>query len=52
MKAPIILIKGNILVNEDKTECTILKRGKKGRENWRNVKKLGSLLGDKEHITV
>ena len=42
MKAPLILKKGNILVNEDKTEYTILKRGKKGTENWGNVKQLGS----------
>ena len=34
MKAPIIL-KGNILVNEDKTEYTILKKGEKETHNFR-----------------
>ena len=49
-----ILKKHNLLVNTDKTESTTLERqpGKKGREKevWRKVKKLGSLLGDKEDI--
>ena len=34
-----------------KTEHTSIERGKKGyEEEWRNVKKLGSLLGDDEDI--
>ena len=50
-----ILQKHNLLVNTDKTEHTTLERqqGKNGREKeeWRKVKKLGSLLGDQEDIT-
>ena len=49
-----ILKEYNLLVNTDKTENTILERypGKKGseKEQWRKVRKLGSLLGDKEDI--
>ena len=45
-----ILGKGNLLVNEEKTEHTTLKRGDRNTEMWRNVNKLGSLLGDKEDI--
>ena len=50
-KAKKILMKHNLIVNEDKTEVTTLKREKKGiEEKWRKVKKLGSLIGDKEDI--
>ena len=41
----------NLLVNEDKTEKTTIKRGDRIQETWRGVKKLGSLLGDSEDIT-
>ena len=34
-----------------KTEHTQVERGNKDTELWRNVKKLGSLLRDKEDIT-
>ena len=44
------LLKQNLKVNETKTEFTTLKRGNMNTENWRNVKKLGSLLGDSEDI--
>ena len=40
----------NLQVNEDKTEHITLKRGNRDTELWRNVRKLGSLLGDKEDI--
>ena len=41
----------NLKVNEDKTEHTVVKRGNCEEEKlWRNVRKLGSLLGDKEDI--
>ena len=50
-----ILLQDNLLVNTEKTENTTLERhpGKKGaeKEEWRKVKKLGSLLGDREDIT-
>ena len=39
---------GNLKVNLDKTEQTIIERGDKKTEKWRGVKKLGSLLGDTE----
>ena len=40
------LAEDNLKVNDDKTEETELVRHKtKGEEEWRNVKKLGSLLG-------
>ncbi len=49
-----ILLQDNLLVNTDKTENTTLERhpGKNGskKEEWRKVKKLGSLLGDREDI--
>ena len=46
-----ILMKHNLIINEDKTEETTLKREKERKdENWRKVKKLGSLLGDREDI--
>ena len=41
----------NLIVNEDKTEQTTVKRGTKEEESkWRNVIKLGSKLGDREDI--
>ena len=50
-KVPEILKKDNLLVNQDKTEITILKReDKKEKEKWRKVIKLGSMLGDTEDI--
>ena len=49
-----ILIQDNLLVNTDKTENTTLVRhpGKNGAEKelWRKVKKLGTLLGDREDM--
>ena len=49
-----ILLQQNLLVNNDKTENTTLERhpGKDSakKEDWRKVKKLGSLLGDREDI--
>ncbi len=43
------LAKVNLLVNKDKTEHTIIKRS--DNEHWRKIKKVGSLLGDKEDIS-
>ena len=41
----------NLIVNEDKTEVTSIKREKKKeQETWRQTKKLGSLLGDFEDM--
>lgn len=45
-----ILKEGNLKVNGDKTEQTIIQRGDKLTEHWRKVTKLGSLLGDQEDI--
>ena len=49
-----LLLQHNLLVNTDKTENTTLQRhsGKDAteKETWRQVKKLGSLLGDREDI--
>ena len=46
-----VLLEDNLIVNETKTEHTIIERGKeRNTEEWRNVKKLGSLLGDSEDI--
>ena len=45
-----ILLEDNLKSNTSKTEHTIIERGNNGTELWRNVKKLGSLLGDKEDI--
>ena len=49
-----ILLQHDLLVNTDKTENTTLERlpGKNAaeKESWRKVKKLGSLLGDREDI--
>ena len=48
-KAKEMLTKYNLVVNEDKTENTVVKRGKKAEEEaWRNVVKLGSKLDDRE----
>ena len=45
------LAKHGLLVNDDKTEHTMVKRGaSKETESWREVKKLGSLLGDHEDL--
>ena len=40
----------NLKVNATKTEYTTLKRGDRNTETWREVKKLGSMLGDREDI--
>ena len=50
-KEKTILTNKNLPVNEDKTENTTIK-GKeiKAEEEWRNVIKLGSKLGDWEDI--
>ena len=45
-----ILLKDNLKSNTLKTEHTQIERGNNDTELWRNVKKLGSLLGDKEDI--
>ena len=46
-----ILKENNLLVNDDKTENTVIKRGSKEEERgWRNTIKLGSKLGDREDI--
>ena len=51
-----ILGRSDLKVNEDKTEDTVLKRGKHDKKNkiknepWRDTIKLGSKLGDKEDI--
>ena len=47
----LVLKKYDLLVNNDKTEYTNIKReAKKEDETWRKVKKVGSLLGDEEDI--
>ena len=46
-----ILREDNLKVNEDKSEHTKIQRSERNRELWRNVKKLGSLLGNDEDIT-
>ena len=45
-----ILRQDNLKVNDDKTEHTTITRTERQQESWRNVKKLGSLLGDNEDI--
>ena len=45
-----ILESFGLLVNNGKTEKTILKRGERETELWRNVVKLGNCLGDIEDI--
>ena len=46
-----IMTSKNLLVNEEKTEYTTVKRGSKEEEReWRNVIKLGSKLVDWENI--
>ena len=51
-KAKPILQNHDLIVNEDKWEITKIKRGKTKEEEteWRNMKKLGSLLGDYEDM--
>ena len=50
-KAKEILTEYNLLINDEKTENTIVKRERKVEdEAWRNVIKLGSKLGDREDI--
>ena len=50
-EAKSILQQHQLKVNDDKTEHTRIKRGKsKEEESWRKVKKLGSLLGDREDM--
>ena len=50
LKAKESLATDNLLVNDAKTEHTTLIRTKKDEEEWRNVKKLGSLLGDTKDV--
>ena len=46
-----LLKKENLVLNDDKTEKTLLERETdKNKESWRMVKKLGSLLGDAEDV--
>ena len=45
-----ILASGNLQVNDTKTEVITLKRSNNDTEGWRKIKKLGSLLGDKENV--
>ena len=40
----------NLKINQDKTEQTEMERGNRNTESWRNIKKVGSLLGDSEDI--
>ncbi|MEE8289617.1 MAG: reverse transcriptase domain-containing protein [Nitrosomonadaceae bacterium] len=47
---PDILSNHNLIMNADKTELLILKRGNRDNEIWRQSKKVGSLLGDIEDI--
>ena len=50
-KANTILTNKNLLVNEDKTEnATIRRKEKEKEEEWRNIIKLGSKLGDWKDI--
>ena len=45
-----ILSSGSLQLNDTKTEVIYLKRNNNDTEGWRKIKKLGSLLGDKEDI--
>ena len=46
-----VLESWNLAMNTDKTDWTTLKRVKeKKNETWRNTKKLGTLLGDREEM--
>ena len=45
-----ILASGNLQVNDTKTEVITLKRSNNDTEGWQKIKKLCSLLGDKEDI--
>ena len=50
-KAKTLLTNKNLLVNEDKTENTTIKRKEiETEQEWRNAIKLGSKLGDREDI--
>ena len=50
-KAKEIMTSKNLLVSEEKTEYTTVKRGSKEEEReWRNLIKLGSKLGDRGDI--
>ena len=44
------LAKENLIMNDTKTEHTVIERSTREDENWRSVKKLGSLLGDSEDV--
>jgi hypothetical protein len=50
-KSKEILEVDNLKVNESKTKLTILKRDTEENEQWRETKKLGSLLVDNEDVT-
>jgi hypothetical protein len=49
-KAPSVLKEWDLVVNDEKTDLTTLKRDEKENENWRATKKLGTLLGDHEEL--
>ena len=40
----------NLLANDSKTEEVVIKRGSAAEERWKEVVKLGSKLGDREHM--
>jgi hypothetical protein len=51
-EAPAVFAKWSLKMNISKTEIThIEKRSKRSDEYWRNVKKLGSLLGDIQDVS-
>ena len=45
-----VLKRHSLKVNDDKTEHTVIKRGQKHDEEWRQVTKLGCKLGDSEEV--
>ena len=48
---PKILAEWGLMMNNTKTEISIIKRAlKPEKEHWRQHKKLGSLLGDQEDV--
>ena len=47
---PDLLAQENLKVNNSKTEHTTIERKKPDEEDWRSVKKLGSMLGDSEDL--
>lgn len=50
-KSEPILKSWELAVNRDKTDhTTLVRRGEQQDETWRNTKKLGTLLGDKEEM--